>query len=65
MGGLKEKQRCTIARDELLEMEDMRYNISEYNYLTFKIVVLLIPNLILDIWSFFMSGIANKFYYLT
>ena len=65
MGGPKEKQRCTISRDELMEMEDLRYNINEKHYLTFKIMVLLIPNLFLDIWSVYMSGAAYKVYYLT
>ena len=46
-------------------MEQLRFNISNISYLKFKIVILLLPNLFLDIWSIYMSGATSKVYYLT
>ena len=54
-----------FSRDELLEMEQLRFNISDISYLKFKIAILMLPNLFLDIWSIYMSGATSKVYYLT
>ena len=65
MVGSKDRSNRCATRDAMMEMEQLRFNISESNYLKFKVVALLVPNLILDFWSIYMSGATSKVYYLT
>ena len=65
MVGSKDRSNWCATRDAMMEMEQLRFNISENNYLKFKVVALLVPNLILDFWSIYMSGATSKVYYLT
>lgn len=54
-----------LSRETLLKMHQPRFEMEYLTFMRIKLLVCCAPNLFLDLFAFYTTDLANRFYYFT